>query len=89
MACEWMREAGFSDVQSSWIGSEAGVESVEEFWNLQTTFSTFARQRLAAAPADVVRDIREEFESEARQVKARGGTFLYPFGATLISGTRP
>jgi SAM-dependent methyltransferase/glycosyltransferase involved in cell wall biosynthesis len=87
-AVQWMREAGFSDVQSSWVGSEAVVDSVDDFWNLQATFSTFARQRLARAPADAVRDIREEFTRAARQVKARGGTLLYPFGATLISGIR-
>ena len=80
--------AGFRDMRYDWEGSIASFADPEEFWDLQNTCSSFARQRLIEAPQEKVTCIREEFLTNCEAVLSRGGRLLYPIGALFVSGSK-
>jgi SAM-dependent methyltransferase len=83
------RDAGFVDVRLSWQGGEVPVATPEEFWELQSIFSTPARLWLAdALPAEGAALQRDVTDAGAR-VLARGGRLLYLYGACLLEARRP
>lgn len=81
--------AGFHRLQTHWRGHEAEFRSPEEFWDLQSTFSSIARKRLADAAPDKVQVLREEFLTRCREVRARGGRLVYSYAAILVGAERP
>lgn len=85
----FVRQAGFDPLRSCWLGREFVLETAEEFWEVQATFSSFARKRLSQAPEAAVRLLREEFFHRCRQVQARGGKLTYPVGAFYVVAQRP
>ena len=80
--------AGFGDVRATWAGSEGVVDSVDEFWELQATFSSLARKRLESASPDALARLRAEFDAGCAGAKAAGGRLRYPTGALIVSGTK-
>jgi SAM-dependent methyltransferase len=84
-----VREAGFVRVRTAWEGREAALDSPEEFFELQSTFSTRARKRLAAAPPDAARGVREELLAGASRVLSRGGRLAYRHAALFVVAERP
>lgn len=85
---ELVREAGFTGVRSFWEGRRAVLETPEEFWELQRTYSTLARERLARASADEVRSLREELLEKGRRVQSRGGRLVYRHAALFVTARR-
>lgn len=83
-----IRAAGFQGIRSEWQGQQTIVNTPEEFWELQTTFSSLSRKRLAAAPSEVVARVQKDFMATCRDVQSRGGELVYPTGALLVSGRR-
>jgi SAM-dependent methyltransferase len=84
-----VQASGFERILTSWCGHEGEIETAEEFWELQVTISTPAREwRESASPAAVER-IRERFLRECARVPGRGGRLLYPQGALVVSARRP
>jgi hypothetical protein len=65
------------------------IATPEEFWEIQCTFSSIARKRLAAAPPEKVTSLREQFLERCREVQGRGGRLVYPFGAFFVAAERP
>ncbi len=86
---ELIRDAGFCSLQTSWCGAEAVIETPEEFWDLQRTFSSFARKRLLDVDARLAEAVRAEFLETCREVQARGGKLTYPYGALYVVAKRP
>ena len=84
-----VREAGFVKVRTEWNARTEIVNSAEEFWNLQVTFSSRARKRLAGASPDAVEEIREKFFERCRRVQSRGGRLAYPYAAYLVWARKP
>lgn len=84
-----VRAAGFINVRTQWEGHQATVDTPEEFWDMQRTFSSIARKRLSDAPPEKVNRLREEFLSECREVQSLGGRLVYPFAAFYIVAQRP
>lgn len=84
-----IRQAGFIDVRTYWEGHEAIIETPEEFWEVQSTFSSIARKRLSDAPPKEVERLREEFFQRCRLVQSRGGRLVYPFAAFYVAAVRP
>jgi hypothetical protein len=76
-------------MQTSWRGVEGVIETPEEFWDLQRTFSSFARKRLMDADARQAEAVRAEFLETCREVQARGGKLTYPYGALYVVAKRP
>jgi ubiquinone/menaquinone biosynthesis C-methylase UbiE len=84
-----IREARFTDIQTSWFGHQAYLKTAEDFWRIQSTFSSLARKRLSDASQDKAAAVRQEFFEVCRQVEGRGGRFVYPRGAFFVSARKP
>jgi SAM-dependent methyltransferase len=87
-----LTRAGFEGVQTAWDARLGVLDEVEEFWDLQATFSSFARDRIAAArewAPERVAALRERFEESCREAVRRGGRLLYPYAAYYASASRP
>jgi ubiquinone/menaquinone biosynthesis C-methylase UbiE len=83
-----VRAAGFVRVRQEWRGHRWVIDTPDEFWRLQATFSTFSRKRLAVvSPADL-QALRDEFVNMCGNVIARGGQLIYRTGTLLVSGHR-
>lgn len=84
-----VRRAGFLVDHVGWLGNRAVIETAEEFWKLQATFSSMARARLQNAAPQVVAELKNQFIETCRQVQARGGSLVYPTGALFVAARRP
>ena len=84
-----VRAAGFTDVRTFWEGHATVLESPDEFWDIQRTYSTLVRERLARASADEVRDLRDQVLKAGRRVQARGGRLTYRHAALFVTAVRP
>ncbi len=83
------REAGFTQVRTSWRRHQEFLETPEEFWDVQRTFSSIARKRLLNASPEQVERLRNEFLETCREVKSRGGQLVYPMAALFVTAQRP
>ena len=84
-----VRRAGFRVDHVGWLGNRAVLETAEEFWDLQATFSTMARSRLRFANPQTVTELKNRFMQTCCQVQARGGSLVYPTGTLFVAGQRP
>ncbi len=84
-----VREAGFEQIQTHWYGQEAALDTAEEFWEIQRTFSSIARKRLLGVPDKRLDELRNEFLGICRSVQSRGGQLVYPFAALYVTARRP
>lgn len=83
-----LSEAGFAIVGSIWRGRQYQVDNAEDFWDLQTTFSSVARKRIAAASAAEQARLRAAFDAECGRVTSRGGRLMYRVGAAIVCGEK-
>lgn len=84
-----VRSAGFRVLQTHWQGHQATLETPEEFWEIQRTFSSIARKRLNSAPDEEVEALRLRFLKQCRAVQSLGGSLVYPFAAFYVVAQRP
>ena len=84
-----VRNAGFDNIRTNWQSGKLVLESAEEFWRLQSTFSSLCRKRLSTATAEEVERLRADFFEVCNSVKARGGSMEYHYAALVICGTKP
>ena len=78
------RQAGFAEIATHWVGYNHKIETPEEFWELQRTFSSLARKRINEALPAQADALREEFMASCKGVLARGGKLVYPVGVLFI-----
>jgi ubiquinone/menaquinone biosynthesis C-methylase UbiE len=88
-ALQLIRETGIQDVRTEWEGHHLVLDSPQEFWDLQSTFSSIARKRLRIAAPAQLDLVRKDFERECAEVLGRGGKLVYHYAASYISGRRP
>jgi ubiquinone/menaquinone biosynthesis C-methylase UbiE len=81
--------AGFVNVRSYWEGRQGIVDTPEDFWDLQRTFSSLARKRLSRAALQTVETVKTEFFKTCRDVQSRGGQLIYPLAAAYVIARRP
>ena len=81
---ELVQAAGFEVSQTHWQGHQAEMETPEEFWEIQRTFSSIARKRLSSAPPEKVESLRQDFLKQCRAVQSHGGNLVYPFAAFYV-----
>ncbi len=84
-----VQDAGFADIKTDWQGHQAVIDSPEDFWEMQRTFSSIARKRLSRAPSEKSEEVRREFLNRCQAVQAVGGELVYPFAAFFVSARRP
>jgi ubiquinone/menaquinone biosynthesis C-methylase UbiE len=84
-----VRGAKFTGTKTYWQGHSVRLDSPEEFWSIQRTFSSIARKRLANAPQSKLEKLHDEFLSLCRRVQSKGGALIYPFGAFYVVARRP
>jgi ubiquinone/menaquinone biosynthesis C-methylase UbiE len=84
-----IRQSGLQDVRTYWEGGHLILHSAQEFWDLQSTFSSIARKRLKAATPAQIDLVRKDFEAQCRQVLERGGKLVYHYAAFYMYGRRP
>jgi hypothetical protein len=83
------REAGFAIDAVEWHGREYMVTSADDFWDLQTTFSSSSRKRIGEASATDRDRLRAAFDVDCRSVLARGGRLVYRVGTALVAAHKP
>jgi hypothetical protein len=83
-----VRSAGFRVLDTYWQGNQAELETPEEFWEIQRTFSSISRKRLNDATPEKVEALRREFFRECESVRSRGGNLSYPFAAYYVTAVR-
>lgn len=86
---ELVRTAGFKVLRTDWQGHQATLDTPEEFWEIQRTFSSIARKRLNGAADEKVEDLRQDFLRQCRTVQAKGGSLVYPFAAFYVAAQKP
>ena len=84
-----MRKAGFTHVRTAWEARADSIDSPEEFWNLQRTYSSISRKRLAGSPAKAVAVLKQAFFEQCCTVQARGGRLMYHRAAFYVVARRP
>lgn len=85
---EQLRRAGFSQVNVAWLGHAHVINTVEEFWLLQYTLSSFARKRLQTISSDQFEMLRKAFDEGCARQLARGGRLEYRSGALVATAVR-
>jgi ubiquinone/menaquinone biosynthesis C-methylase UbiE len=83
-----VRAAGFTDVRIFWEGHATALDTPQEFWDIQRTYSTLVRERLARASADEVRELRDEVLKAGRRVQEDGGRLRYRHAALFVTARR-
>lgn len=84
-----MTKVGFQEIRSDWVGHSAQLQSVEDFWTLQVTLSSYARKRIQAASQAEVAALRAAFDRICGDRLARGASLVYRSGALVTTGRRP
>jgi ubiquinone/menaquinone biosynthesis C-methylase UbiE len=82
-----VRRAGFEKVRTFWEGRETVLTRTEEFWDVQRTFSTTVRDRLAHAAAEEVQALHDEVIAAAARVRSRG-RLTYRHSALFVTARR-
>lgn len=88
-AVSLIKNAGFDVLKTGWTGHQAVINSAEEFWEIQRTFSSVSRKRISSATSEEVNTLYKNFMDECRRVQSAGGRLLYPIGAFYIKSKRP
>jgi ubiquinone/menaquinone biosynthesis C-methylase UbiE len=83
-----VKDAGFIKIQSDWRGQYSIIDSIEEFFLLQVTFSSMARKRWARADAADIDKLRAEFNRRCEAVLEKSGRLVYQTGAVIVSGMK-
>lgn len=86
---ELVAQAGFEILQTDWLGMTEIIETPEEFWAIQRTFSSVVRHRINDAAPEKVVLLYNNFLEKCRRVQASGGKFVYPFGAFYVVARKP
>ena len=86
---DMMATAGCVDLQTRWFGNATVIQSIEDFWGLQSTLSSYARKRIGAATSTDVESLRGEFTRRCQTTLANGGSMVYRSGALVTRASRP
>jgi len=84
-----IRDAGFVGVRIGWVGADFVIPTIEAFWVLQTTLSTWSRKFMQRAENEEIDRLKRAFWDDCRAVQDRGGRLMYRVGAGIVSARRP
>ena len=83
-----IRNAGFVDLHTTWVGRNIVFNSADEFYEAQLMINSDLRTRASLASSDQMEQLRRAFVAKATRVLKAGGALVYPFGAVVIRGSR-
>lgn len=83
-----LNAAGFKNIRTTWKGQYSIIESPEDFWLLQMTFSSLARKRIGQADESMIEKLKTRFFTDCEKVLARHGRLVYQSGAAIVSGVK-
>ena len=83
-----LREAGFRQIRSSWLGMAVELDP-DEFWAVQATYGSEERIRLGELRPEQVAQLRADFRERSLRVRAQGGRLVYRYGAMFYVTSRP
>lgn len=81
--------AGFTDLAGDWTGRVFVIPTVEEFWTLETTLSTWSRKFMARATPEELGRLKAAYWDECSSVLNRGGRLVYWIGAGIVTARKP
>ena len=84
-----VKKAGFTVVSTAWQQHRRVIETPEEFWDMQRTYSSMARKRLSVAPPEQVEAFKNDFLEICRAVQSKDGQLVYPFAGLFVIARRP
>ena len=84
-----VQAAGFKNIRTGWKGQYSIIDSAEDFWLLQMTYSSIARKRIQQADESDVERLKAEFYQVCEQVLQKNGRLVYQSGAAIVSGVKP
>jgi ubiquinone/menaquinone biosynthesis C-methylase UbiE len=84
-----VKMAGFTNIRDTWKGQYSTVDTVDDFWLLQMTFSSTARKRIQQADDHILESLKAEFYQRCDQVLQNKGRLVYQSGATIVAGIKP
>lgn len=84
-----IKQAGFEVLKTDWNGDTETIETPEDFWEIQRTFSSIARKRINDAAPEKAELLYNNFVEKCRQVQTSGGKLVYPFGAFYVVAQKP
>ena len=87
-AASVFRLAGFANLRYGWAGEYRVIETIDDFWELQSVFSSFSRKRLSSATQAMRDAIRQKFDDRCSAALRAGVKMVYPLGAAIISGRK-
>jgi SAM-dependent methyltransferase len=88
-AASLIRGLGLTGLHTHWEGHHLDLADGQQFWELQSTFSSIARKRLEHAGEAQIGEIRQIFNDDCRRVLGRGGRLEYHYAAFYFYGKRP
>ncbi len=86
---ELVGQTGFEVLKTDWQEATEIIETPEEFWGIQRTFSSIARKRINDAAPEKSELLYNQFVEKCRRVQANGGKLVYPFGAFYVVARKP
>ena len=84
-----IKQTGFEVLKTDWHGDTEIIETAEDFWEIQRTFSSIARKRINDAAPDKAELLYNQFVEKCQKVQASGGKLVYPFGAFYVVARKP
>ena len=84
-----IKQTGFEILKTEWHGDTEIIETAEDFWEIQRTFSSIARKRINDAAPDKAELLYNQFVEKCQKVQAGGGKLVYPFGAFYVVARKP
>ena len=84
-----IRSLGLDGLRTYWEGHHLRLQNAEEFWDLQSTFSSIARKRLGSCTQMQLQEVRRVFDEECRDVLRHNGRLEYHYAAFFFAGTKP
>jgi SAM-dependent methyltransferase len=88
-AASLIGKLGLTGLQTHWEGHHLDLADPQQFWDLQSTFSSIARKRLEHADKAQIDQARRVFDDDCRRVLSRGGRLEYHYAALYFHGRRP
>jgi SAM-dependent methyltransferase len=88
-AVHLVRSTGFGNIETAWQSHRLKLVSPLDFWDLQSTFSSFARKRIERASPVQVGAVRTLFNQQCQRVLTNGGEMVYQYAALFVIGTKP